>query len=46
MNAFIKSQLLNSLKNDFRITLKQGEISEQKDISFSKFKSGISSYVQ
>ena len=42
---FIKSQLLNSLKNDFRITLKQGEISEQKDISFSKFKSGISSYV-
>jgi len=44
-NIFIPSAKLNSLKNDFRITLKQGKKTEEKEISFSKYKPGISSYV-
>ena len=43
---FITSNNLNSLKNDFSIILKQEGKSVEKNISFSKFKSGISSYVK
>jgi len=44
-NIFIPSAKFNSLKNDFRISLKQGKKTEEKEISFSKYKPGISSYV-
>ena len=44
-NIFIPSAKFNSLKNDFRISLKQGRKTEEKKISFSKYKPGISSYV-
>ena len=36
---------MNSLSNDFSIILNQDEKIVEKNISFSKFKSGISSYV-
>ena len=42
---FITSNNLNSLKNDFSIILQQEGKSVEKNISFSKFKSGLSSYV-
>ena len=42
---FIPSNDMNSLKNDFSITLTQNFKIKQKKISFSKFKSGISSYI-
>ena len=42
---FISSDYLNSLKNDFSIILTQDSKNKQKKISFSKFKSGISSYI-
>ena len=42
---FIPSSNLNSLKNDFTIILKQGDKIFEENISFSKSKSGISSYV-
>ena len=43
---FITSNNLNSLKNDFSIILEQNDKILEKNISFSKFKSGISPYVQ
>ncbi len=42
---FIPSNNMNSLKNDFSITLTQNLETKQKNISFSKFKSGISRYI-
>ena len=42
---FIKSISLNALKNDFSIFLRQDKKTFQKNISFSKFKTGISSYI-
>jgi len=42
---FITSNNLNSLKNDFTIIIKQEGKKVEKNISFSKFKSGLSSYV-
>ncbi|MBI87114.1 MAG: hypothetical protein CMG63_03430 [Candidatus Marinimicrobia bacterium] len=42
---FIKSIKLNALKNDFSIFLRQDKKTFQKNISFSKFKTGISSYI-
>ena len=42
---FIPSNDMNSLKNDFSVILKQNLKNKQKKISFSKFKSGISSYI-
>ena len=43
---FIPSNDMNSLKNDFSIILTQNFKNKQKKISFSKFKSGISSYIK
>ena len=37
---------MNSLKNDFSIILTQNHKNNQKKISFSKYKSGISSYIK
>ena len=42
---FIPSDDMSSLKNDFSIILTQNFKNEQKKISFSKFKSGISRYI-
>ena len=42
---FIPSKDMNSLKNDFSIILKQNLQIKQKNISFSKFKSGVSRYI-
>ena len=42
---FIPSSNLNSLKNDFSIILTQNKKTKQKNISFSKFKSGVSRYI-
>ena len=42
---FIPSNEINSLKNDFSIVLTQNSKSKQENINFSKFKSGISSYI-
>ena len=42
----ITSNNLNSLKNDFSVILEQEDKIVKKNISFSKFKSGISSYVK
>ena len=42
---FIPSSDMNSLKNDFSIILTQNSKNKQKNISFSKFKPGISSYI-
>ena len=42
---FIPANVMNSLKNDFSIILTQDSKNKQKNISFSKFKSGISSYI-
>ncbi len=42
---FIPSNQINSLKNDFTIRLKQKRGSDEKIISFSKYKTGISKYV-
>ena len=42
---FITSNNLNSLKNDFSVILVQDDKILEKNISFSKFKSGITPYV-
>jgi len=42
---FIPSNDINSLKNDFSIRLTQNSKNKQEKISFSKFISGISSYI-
>ncbi len=42
---FIPSKHMSALKNDFSIILTQDSKSIQKNISFTKFKSGISSYI-
>ena len=44
-NIFIPSVKFNSLKNDFRISLFQGKKVDEQEISFSRYKPGISSYV-
>ena len=44
-NIFIPSVKFNSLKNDFRISLSQGKKIDEQEISFSRYKPGISSYV-
>ena len=44
-NIFIPSVKFNSLKNDFRISLSQGKKVDEQEISFSRYKPGISSYV-
>ena len=42
---FIPSSKFKSIKNDFRIELKQNKKVDETIVSFSKFKSGISSYI-
>ena len=44
-SLFIPSNQINSLKNDFTIYLKQNGDSDKKNISFSKYKTGISKYI-
>ena len=44
-SLFIPSNQINSLKNDFTIYLKQNGDSDRKNISFSKYKTGISKYI-
>ena len=42
---FIPSSKFNSVKNDFRIQLNQSKKMDEEQVSFSKYKPGISSYI-
>ncbi len=42
---FISSNDMNSMKNDFSVVLTQNLKSKEQNISFSRYKSGISSYI-
>ena len=44
-NIFIPSAKFNSIKNDFRILLKQGKKKNEQEISFTRYKPGFSGYV-
>ncbi|MEL1232121.1 MAG: GWxTD domain-containing protein [Candidatus Neomarinimicrobiota bacterium] len=44
-NIFIPSGKFNSIKNDFRILLKQGKEKDEQEISFTRYKPGFSGYV-
>lgn len=42
---FISSDKFTSLKNDFKIVLKQGKKSDIEEVSFSTYKTGVSNFV-
>ena len=44
-NIFIASNMINSLKNDFRIVLTQKKRTDEKNVSFITYKPGVSNFV-
>jgi len=43
---FLPSELLQSLRNEFKVVLTQGRRNDEKIVSFSTYKSGVSNFVR